>query len=244
MGASWLFAAVIGLGACHYETGVGPKDGSTKDDGSSSDDASDAEIVDVLGGDASALGCNAADLDLRACYPFDGTTIDRSSYGNNAVASAPGYVMGRSGLALLTSTGTVNVPNTTSLDITELTIRAWINPTVLPTGSARMGIVDSPNRWRLFVLGDGALRCALTNGAEVITATGKLTTGVWQRVTCTYDGAQMFVYVNGAVAGSANVVSAFGLPGTGMTIGHNNPSGENFVGAIDDLQIWGSIVGP
>ena len=34
------------------------------------------------------------------------------------------------------------------------------------------------------------------------------------------------------------------LRSTGLVLGMNNPSGDNFVGALDDVQVWGSIVGP
>lgn len=228
------------LGACGFQHGALPPDGGA------GSDAADALLPgpDAPMADAAPMLCDPADLDLRACYTFDGDTIDRSGYGNDATASVPAYVPGRTGMALSPVAGIVTVASTTSLDVAALTIKAWIKPNVLPTAGTRMGLVDSASRWRLFLQSDGALRCAISGGADLTTAAGKVVTGTWQRVTCTYDGAQMRIYVDGAMVGSSNMASALPMPGTGMVIGHDNPSGENFNGAIDDLQIWGSIVAP
>lgn len=68
--------------------------------------------------------------------------------------------------------------------------------------------------------------------------------GVWQRVACTYDGTTLKLYVDGAMVGSQSYTGSLPMPGTGMVIGHNNPTGENFNGAIDEVQVWGSIVAP
>jgi hypothetical protein len=136
------------------------------------------------------------------------------------------------------------VASSANLDVTALTIKLWVNPARLPTGGARMGLVDSASRWRLFVASDGALRCALTGGIDYTTTTGKLATGTWQRVACTFDGVLMRIYVDGVMAGQKSQASAFGAPGSGMVVGHNNPSGDNFDGLIDDLQVFNAGVAP
>ena len=230
-------ALLFALGACGFEHG------------SLTIDASGGDVLAVSDSDSAPdMGpafCNPADLDLRACYTFDGNTLDGSSYGNHATASIPVFVAGHSGgQALLTTSGTITVPATTSLDVSVLTIKMWIKPNMIPTGGARMGLIDSASRWRLFLQSDGALRCALTNGVDFTTGLGKVVANQWQRVACAYDGTVMHVYVDGNVVGTSNIASTFQMPGTGMVIGHDNPSGSNFIGAIDELQIWGSIVGP
>jgi len=229
-------ALLFALGACGFEHG------SLTIDAPSSDGIADADPDGAP--DIGAAFCNPADLDLRACFTFDGNTQDGSSYGNHATASTPVFVTGNSGQALLTTSGTITVPATTSFDVGALTIRMWIKPNMIPTGGARMGLIDSASRWRLFLQSDGALRCALSNGVDFTTAVGKVVANQWQRVACAYDGSVMRVYVDGNVVGTSNIASTFQMPGTGMVIGHDNPSGSNFIGAIDELQIWGSIVAP
>lgn len=209
------------------------------------DDAPADTDVDMAIDTPAAPLCNPADLDLRACYTFDGTTLDGSSYHNDATATGTAYVAGHRGQALQTSgAATVTVASTSSLDVATLTIRMWIKPYTLPVGSARMGLVDSASRYRMFVQAFGALRCAITGGPDLITAQPVITMGVWQRVTCTYDGTTMKLYVDGALVDMLSYTGTIPAVGTGMMIGHNNPTGDNFNGALDDVEVWGSIVGP
>jgi len=96
----------------------------------------------------------------------------------------------------------------------------------------------------MFLHPGGVLRCAITNGAELFTPSGVVKIGVWQRVTCTYDGSTMRIYSNGAMVAQLVQTSTIPQNLSGMVIGHNNPSGENFDGAIDQLQVFGTIVDP
>ena len=229
-------ALLFALGACGFQHGTAVVD-AARNDGMSDGD------IDAPP-DVGMAFCNPADLDLRACYTFDNNTLDGSSYGNHATASVQAFVTGHTGQALLTASGTITVPATTSLDVDVLTIRMWLKPNMIPTGGARMGLIDSASRWRLFLQSDGALRCAVTNGVDFTTGLGKVVANQWQRVTCAYDGSVMHVYVDGTVVGTSNINSTLPKPGTGMVIGHDNPTGSNFNGAIDELQIWGSLVDP
>lgn len=212
----------------------------------SGDDATDSALADIAIDDPPAARlCNPADLDLRACYVFDGDTNDGSSYANNANATGTAFVTGYRGQALQTSgTAVVSVPATTSLDIATMTLKMYIKPSSLPVGSARMGLIDSASRYRMFVQAFGTLRCAFTGGADYTTPQTVITMGVWQRVACTYDGTTLKLYVDGAMVGSQSYTGSLPMPGTGMVMGHNNPTGENFNGAIDEVQVWGSIVAP
>lgn len=187
--------------------------------------------------------CDPDDVDLRACYTFDQDLLDGSSYGNDISASNTVLVNGRRGLGLSTASGTFAVASTTSLDVPALTIKLWVKPNTLPIGTARMGLVDSASRWRLFVTSGGGLRCAVTGGID-FTIAGALAAGTWQRVACTYDGSLMHIYVDGTLAGVMMQTSTMPAPGSGMVVGHNNPSGENFDGTIDELQIFSAVVAP
>jgi len=191
--------------------------------------------------------CNPADLDQRVCLHFDNNTVDGSSYGNDVVASAPSFVIDRNGGgALVTTTGTNTAAASTSLDVTAFTIKLWVNASSIPTGGTRAGLFDSSGRFRMFVESDGALRCAISPGGtfELVTATNQIPIGVWTRVACIYDGATMSIYVDGQQRGSVQLNATVPAAGTGFVVGHNSPSGENFDGAIDDLEVWGSVVAP
>jgi hypothetical protein len=196
-------------------------------------------------GDAAAPLCDPTDQRLRACYTFEGNTLDQSAFGHDiTAASGTVFVAGDHGLSLATTAGTYTVASSATLDVTALTIKVWIKPNRLPTGGARMGLVDSASRWRLFVASDGALRCSLTGGIDFTTVVGRVAVGTWQRVACTFDGVLMRIFVDGVMVGQKTQASTFPAPGSGMVVGHNNPTGDNFDGLIDDVQLFNAIVEP
>jgi concanavalin A-like lectin/glucanase superfamily protein len=211
-------------------------------------DAADAPGVpdgDTPSPDTPAAFCNAADLDLHACFTFDGDTLDRSSYGNTVSATGTSFVEGVSGQALgVTAGSNVAAGDSPSLDVTVLTIKMNIKPTTIPTGTLRAGLFDSSNRYRMFLQAGGAIRCALTGGVDLTSPTGVIVMGVWQRVTCTYDTTTMNIYVDGALVATMTQAGAIPVAANGFVIGQNSPSGENFDGAIDNVQLWESIVAP
>lgn len=211
-----------------------------------SDGDPDAVPAEATPGSEPAVPFCVPEAALRACYAFDNTTEDGSSYNNDAVSSTNGYLTGHDGAGkgIVTTSGTITVGNTTSLDVAMFTIKLWMRANTLPTGGARAGLVDSGGRFRLFLQSDGALRCAITGGTDLTTATGVVDASTWHRVTCTFTGSQMRIYVDGTMVGTSNTASTVPATGGGMVIGHNNPSGENLNGAIDDLQIWSAVVPP
>lgn len=195
--------------------------------------------------DAPQSLCNPADPTLRACYTFDGNTEDGSSSGYGAVAVGTSFGAGRNGQGLVVGAGdSVQVVGGVGLNVSQLTIDLWIRPSSLPAAGTRAGLVDSGNRYRMFLLPGGLVRCATTGGPSLeTTAANAVSAGAWARLTCTYDGNTMRIYVDGA--GAAMMTLASTIPtGTGMVIGQNNPTGENFDGTIDELRIFGAVVPP
>ena len=228
------------VGGCGFQHGRLPGDGG----GGGGDDGPSGDALDGAIDAMEPPLCDPNDPNLRACYDFDGNALDETANHNDATLTGMSFVPGRRGMALHTSTGTAVVGSSTSLDVSMLSIKMWIKPNSLPTGTARMGLLDSGGRYRLFIVADGALRCAITGGATLVTAVGKVATGQWQRVTCTYDGLHMRAYVDGVLAGMLDQASTIPQTGGGMVIGHNNPDLENFDGAIDQLQLFATVVTP
>jgi hypothetical protein len=193
---------------------------------------------------AAAL-CDDTDPRLRACYTFDGNTEDGSRSSYDAVAAGAMFGPGRTGQGLVVGADDlVTVAGGADLNVAQLTIRMWIKPDSIPTGTARAGLVDSGNRFRMFLHAGGLVRCATTGGPSLLTTSADaIQVGQWARLTCTYDGSTMRIYIGDTVA--AMVDQASTIPsGGGMVIGHNNPTGENFDGTIDELQIYGAVVPP
>lgn len=189
--------------------------------------------------------CDSADPRLRACYTFDGNTKDGSSNGYAAVATGTSFGAGHSGQGLVVGAGdSVTVAGGAGLNVAQLTIDMWIRPSSLPATATRAGLVDSGNRFRMFLLPAGLVRCATTSGPSLeTTAAHAVSTGAWAHLTCTYDGTTMQIYVDGASAAMLTLASTIPT-GSGMVIGQNNPTGENFDGTLDELRIFGAVVPP
>jgi len=234
---------VLLVAACSFHTHA-----LTGDGGTTSDAAADTQgsAVDAAIDSPAAPFCNPADLDLRACFTFDGSVHDGSYYSHGTSTSNVSYTTGHDGqAAAIGPTSSITVDgNVSSFDISVFTMKMWIKPNSLPAATLRMGLLDSSNRYRLFLQPGGQLRCAITGGPDLYSSSHFVQTGVWQRVACTFDGTTTTIYVDGAVAGSVDQAATINTASNGLVIGENSPSGDDFDGAIDDLQLWGSIVAP
>lgn len=189
--------------------------------------------------------CDANDPTLRACYRFDNSLTDGSSYSNGAGGTASYVSIGAHlGMSLNAPASNVTVANNASLSTSQFTVKMWVRPSSHPGGaSMRTGLIDN-NQLRMFVHMGGTVRCAINDGTVQVLTTATLPLNTWTRVACTYGNGALKVYFSSVEQGS--VSSSNGLNGlsTGTAIGHAEPSGENFNGLIDDVQIFSAIVAP
>jgi hypothetical protein len=204
---------------------------------------------------AGQASCDASDARLRACYTFDGDTKDRSSYGNHANAANVAYAPGRFGKALrLASNSRVLVAQHPSLDLTAMTIKLWIRPTSFPVrrrealagkseGEVRMGIIDGEATYRMYVQEGGIIRCSLTGRPEALSPV-PIPLGEWTRVACTFDGSAMHIFFNGVSVVEVKQAGKIAASIASMAIGHDFPGSDNFVGDLDQLEIWNAVVEP
>ena len=170
---------------------------------------------------------------LVGCWELEGNTDDASGDGNNATAANTMFGAGKVGMGLVMNANSlVTVPDTASLSPPTLTIEAFVNPTVLPTG--RFGIFDNDGSYGLFINSTG-IAC---NMGVAVTAP-QIATNTWTHVACTFDGTTGRIYINGAEAGMTGAGVALGAGNTnGSVIGGNSPSGDSLVGTIDQLRVW------
>ncbi|MEK6878356.1 MAG: LamG-like jellyroll fold domain-containing protein, partial [Nanoarchaeota archaeon] len=190
---------------------------------------------------------------------LDGTAIDSSSYGNNAVCSGAicptqDTINKQQGTGSYAFDGTNNYlesANSPTLDINrnQLTVAAWVN---YPSSGASRIIIAKPFSATLhqapyfayslhLMPTGGAPRFWITNAAgtsrNVVSATA-LSTGVWHHVAGTYDGTTMRLYVDGAeVINGVQTGNIISYP-TPLRTGTNGALGEKFNGRLDDLQIY------
>ncbi len=255
-----LLIALAGLvgSACAFDPGGlggggGPKDAAIADAALpdvSAPDASppDASPPDAAPPDAPDAGppfCEAR-ADLVACYRFEQAAqslqpFDESMYANHGTAMNVAFPIARGSQVLLTGLGSeVRVPDSGSLSpAAAITIELFMRPDELPM-TGRAGLLDDDGQYGLFLEPTGSLRCT-TAVAAVNTPAGTFTAGAWHHVACSYDGAMIRLYVDGVMRVAGPGTGLLGTGSTiGMAIGHNAPTGDNFVGAIDGLRIWSS----
>ena len=123
------------------------------------------------------------------------------------------------GSALFTTTvDAVSIPNTLQLQIiNDLTIEAWINPTIALSGSSgnSYGVIAKTNdtsEYALYIRGDGSVVFShSTNTGVVVANAGSLSaTNNWSHVVVTRDSSALKItgYVNGAVQNSISYTTA------------------------------------
>jgi len=129
-------------------------------------------------------------------------------------------------------------------DITgEITVAAWLNIRSIPnawTGA----VVKGENAWRLSNVDmDPRFHFGITiwNAPDTASVDGATAVGYdeWHHVTGTFDGANINVYLDGVLDGSAPTTEPIGISTTNLFIGENSESpGRSWDGLIDEVMIF------
>jgi hypothetical protein len=193
-----------------------------------------------VSGICTKLICDPKNTQIAACWQFESSTTpgqDTSAYNNNATTSGVSIVAGHDGNAIqMGATSVASLTDRPSLDVTAVTIEAWIYPTSIST-TARVGIFDNDGQYGFFINAGGVLYCSAACGAA--SPGGTVKANVWQHVACTLEGGYSRAYLNGTQVASVACGTALSTTGTnGSRIGANSPSGDNFLGLIDSMRIW------
>ena len=205
-----------------------------------------AALLALIGG---ASG-KAAPTGLVAAYSFDGGTgtslADLSGNSNGGTISGAAWTTGHAGGALSFDgvNDIVNVPDSSSLDVTQVTVEAWVRPTSLG------------GQWRTVALKEktGQMAYALYAGTNAGGASGHvnvsgssdvfvqnasiLPTNAWTHLASTYNGSKIRLYANGVQVASKAVTGPIVITGQALKIGGNTVWDEWFAGKIDDLRIY------
>jgi hypothetical protein len=185
---------------------------------------------------------------LVAAFSFDEgagvAAMDASGNALNGAISGATWTTGRTGGALAFDgvNDWVTVNDDARLDVTRLTLSAWIRPTArTPWMTVLMKETADGLAYALYANNDVSRPAGevLVNGViRVASGTAVVPTSAWTHLAYTYDGANMRMYVNGVlvrtVARTGNIT-----PSTGpLRIGGNQLWGEYFTGVIDDVRVY------
>jgi chitodextrinase len=213
-----------------------------------------AVATDGSGNTATSAGVqvtvsNAFPSGLVAAYSFDegsGTTAaDVSAHGNNGTTANPTWAAsGKFGKAL-SFNGTnawVTVPDSSSLDVTRMTLEAWVNPSALGTAWRTVlfkeqtgDVTYSMYANRNTQVPDGQVN---VGGERNVTGTAQIPLNTWTHLAVTYDGASLKVFVNGTQTGSLAIAGNIAVSSGALRIGGNSVYGEYFSGLIDEVRVY------
>lgn len=195
---------------------------------------------------------------LVAALGFDETAgsvaLDSSGTGNDGTINGPARVAGHFGGALQFDgvNDLVTVADANSLDLTRMTIMAWVRPTDLAGWRSVIGKerATTGNTYSLYASGDATVQ----NGNRVgpsswvrvgsfdhgATSETPLSLDAWQHLAATYDGAVLRLYVDGVETESFSVTGSIAATNRALQIGGNTVPGFNewFKGLIDEVLVY------
>ncbi len=151
-----------------------------------------------------------------------------------------------------TSGGSLVRNTTTSLNFTNFTVEAWINPTSFNNWA---GIV-SKGAFQLMTTNTGTLAILFEDGwswSWTQTPSVVLNLNQWQHVAASYNAStkETKLYVNGALVHTWTRTQSYvpNFSTSALAIGTNNgignqpsqPYQRNFIGNIDEVKIWNTV---
>lgn len=202
------------------------------------------ESVRVRVRDLSAIATGS----LVAFYPFNGSALDESGFGNHgtvhgAVLTSDRRGMPMSAYAFDGVTSYIEVPSSSSLGFQQATtISYWMKINrFYDREQYPLSHGNWQNRWKISI-SHRRVRWTIksTTGIKDLDSESELIAGLWYNVTTFYDGSDIEVYLNGELNAfdtwSGNILQT----PIALTIGQvlpNNPS-YNFSGVLDDIRIY------
>lgn len=231
------------LGTCRSGNSM---DGDVADDGDII--TSDGRMIDAAVDAAGPFAGCQNDSDLIACYRFETAAPalqDGSSFGNDGSSSSGVSLVasGRVGGAMqfTGSASGFTVPNDPSLNVTAVTVEAWVFLNVVPTGGARVGVLDKDSMYAMFVYGDQTVRCTIA--ATVISAPITVAAAQWTHLACSYSGsAGGRIYQDGVLKGTQTPMGAIPNVNSPMGVGMNSPNGDSLNGKLDEVKVWRRVL--
>ena len=137
-----------------------------------------------------------------------------------------------------TANAAVVVPNTTTYNAVSWS--AWVNPSTTVVSKT---IVHKNNEFRLTTDANSYANCAIYSSSwqTAAIASTALPLSTWSHVLCTYDGANIRVYINGLPSGTTPAQTGLitSTNATALNVGRDSAGSGYFNGTIDEVKIYG-----
>jgi fibronectin type 3 domain-containing protein/azurin len=200
----------------------------------------------------------AASTGLVASYPFSegagATTADHSGNANHGtITGATWTVQGKFGNAL-SFNGTsnfVSIPDAATLDLSIAgTVEAWVRMSsasrwnsVLAKGNSNS---NPAHNYAMEITDTNRVLCILGNGSAslVVTSASALTNNTFFHLACTWDGATVSLYINGALSASSDQTISPNGNTSPLYIGQFGGNSDRFAGVIDEVRIYNRALSP
>ena len=179
---------------------------------------------------------------MKWSMPFQGSSYKKFL----AYLDALTVTSGNSDAVNMNGSGYIEIPNSSPLAVSNITISFWIKPSSQPTSNTVINKSFSSTiggSW-LFSYDNsngGQLRfIAIIGGVLKIVTSGVITSGSWHHVVGTYDGSTVVMYLDGSSTGTpVSVSGTLDTSTNNIEIGrYSDLGGYNFSGAMDELNIW------
>ena len=186
---------------------------------------------------------------LVGAYSFNegtGTTLtDRSGTGNNGTVAGASWSTAGKNAGALSFDGVndqVTVADANSLDLTRMTLEAWVFPTALGGLWRTVLLKEQPGQlvYALYSNTDTSRPSAhvYVGGDRDTRGTAALPLNAWTHLAATYDGTTLRLYVNGVQASSQAVAGSILTSSGALRLGGNTVWSEWFAGRLDDVRIY------
>ena len=194
------------------------------------------------------------DGELVAEYPANGALASpQKEYGYRngqlLVVATPSQG-GDHSLSLNGSTGYVQVPNSSSLNISgAITVEAWVKVNSIGAyqdiiSRESYGQSGTGGGYALTVTNVGKPRIDLYHSPTTYTpviGNTTMSTGQWYHIAGVWDGAYLKVYLNGNLDGTVNTGNGPGSGTSSVKIGRNS-GGAHFNGLVDEVRVSNAAV--
>jgi len=193
--------------------------------------------------------CAPVDSGMVSWWAGEDNANDTLGLNNGTLVGGATYVTGEVGQAFQFdgTSGYVSIPDSPSLDAftTNITIELWVKINQTTPNADWRGIVTKGNSsWRLQgTSGSTTVNFAGTGLSINLTGNKNINDEMWHHVAAVYDGANMYIYVDGTLDASAPATGSIAQNNYPLCLGYNAekpiPTANYYLnGAVDEVAIF------